>query len=217
MASGLRARLAAEGAPAPAAPAPPPPAVVEVTTPPSATDPSVVDEVLELISNIDVEAVVGGALMRISFGAGTNPADVAQMLRLLDPNAKVRDAIPSKSFGGGNRDTKTARCVNILLRITASGKFIDLVCQNGEDVVVGVSKKAAETFVDNLKALNKLHEANIARVQKAFGNPSNTPTTIILAADEIFGVKYWTTDDGKAFLEEMTAEAPASQEGGPHV
>lgn len=166
------------------------------------------ESVVERIASIEIEAIVGGALQRISFRAGTNPGEVKAMLLSIDAGAKVRDEFPMKRFG--NRDTKSARARVINARVTDSGKFVDLICQNGEDLSVSVSKKHAETFLADIGALNKLREKSLAKLAKAFDEKS--AATIILDADEQFGVKYWTTDDGKAFLDSMTAEAPAPGE-----
>jgi hypothetical protein len=150
-------------------------------------------------------------LQRIRFAGGVNPAEVHGMLRSLDPGVKVRDAFPSK-FGGGNRETKLARALVINLRITDSGKFIDLICQNGEDLSVSVSKKNSDGFLDQLKALGKLHDKNLGRCEKAFAEKG--AAAVILSDEEQFGVQYWKTDDGKAFMEGMVPEAPAVVEGG---
>jgi hypothetical protein len=173
--------------------------------------PGGVQDILDAIEGVEIEAVVGGALQRIRFAGGINPADVAGMLRTLDANAKVRDAFPMKA-AFGNRETKLARALVINLRITDSGKFIDITCQNGEDLSVSVSKKNSDTFLDSLRALGKLHEKNVAKAEKAFAEKG--AAVLILKDEEQFGVQYWKTDDGKAFMEGMVAEAPAVVEEG---
>lgn len=158
------------------------------------------------IAGVEIEAVVGGALQRIQFVAGTNPAEVKAMLLSLDPNTKVRDDFPKRgSFG--NRETKAARCLVINARVTDTGKFVDLVCQNGDDLSVAVSKKNSETFLQDLTALQKLHDRNLKKLAKAFDEKGTA--TVILGDDEQFGVNYWTTDDGKAFMDSMATEPPA--------
>jgi len=46
------------------------------------------------VRGIDVECIVGGCLMRVSFKETTNPADVPVYLRAVDPNVKFRDEFP---------------------------------------------------------------------------------------------------------------------------
>ncbi|MFA6243908.1 MAG: hypothetical protein WC655_23395 [Candidatus Hydrogenedentales bacterium] len=167
------------------------------------------DSVVSRIAGIEIEAIVGGALQRIKFVEGTNPGEVLAMLKSIDGAAQVRTEFPSKSFGG-KRDTKEARAIVLNVRVTDSGKFIDLISKNGEDLSVAVSKKAADTFLESLKALNKLDPKNLAKVEKAFAEKGTA--TIILTEPEQFGVRYWMTDDHKAFMESMTAEPPAVTE-----
>lgn len=174
---------------------------------PARTDTDGVDDVLKSIAGIEVEAIVGGALQRITFRPETDPYCVAGMLRILDPNMQVRTEWPRK--GGGPRDTKTARAIVINVRVNDNGKFIDIVGQNGDDISISVSKKSADTFLDSLKSLGKLKDGHLAKVEKAF--TSKASATVILDAEEQFGVSYWTTDDGRAFMEAMTPDAPAVQ------
>lgn len=177
----------------------------EVTTT-SAITMHVPESVISRIAGIEIEAIVGGALQRIKFTEGTNPGEVKAMLVSIDPVAQVRSEFPSKSFGG-KRDTKEARAIVLNVRVTDSGKFIDLISKNGEDLSVAVSKKAADTWLENLKALNKLDPKNLAKVEKAFAEKGTA--TIILTEPEQFGVRYWMTEDRKAFMESMVAEPPA--------
>jgi hypothetical protein len=163
-----------------------------------------------MIDKIELDAVIGGALMRLTLAGGVDPTQVKPAIMAADPSAKVRDDFPRGGFGGGNRETKTARCVVINVRVTDSGKFIDLVCQNGEDLSVAVSKKKADGWLDELKALNKLSVKNLDKLQAAFD--SKGAATVILSEDQQFGVGYWKTDDGKAFMENMTATPPAATE-----
>ncbi len=163
---------------------------------------------LGFIQSTECEAVVGGALQRITFKPGTNPADVGTLLRTLDPNAKVRDDFPRKSFGGG-RDTKAASVSVIQLRVSDSGKFWDLIGQNGDDISISVSKKNSDGFLDQLKGLNRLNEKHIAKLQEALDKKGQA--TVILPEDEKFGAKYWTSDDGKAFLDSIEPQPPVPQ------
>ena len=161
---------------------------------------------LEDIATVNIEAVIGGALMRIEFTA-VNPAEVAAFLRGLDPSAKFRDDFPRGGFGGNKRETKLTRCVVISADVREMGKFINLTCQNGDDITVAVSKKAAEDWLPKLEALGKLSEHNLTKLQHAFTDRKSA--TVILTPEEQFGVAYWTTDDGKAFLDAMQVEPPA--------
>jgi hypothetical protein len=117
----------------------------------------------------------------------------------------VRDAFPVRM--GGNRETKSARAKMINVRVTDSGKFIDIICQNGEDLSVAVSKKRADGFPQDLAALNKLSEKNLTKITHAY--ESKGSAVVILGEEEEFGVCYWKTVDGKAFLDSLTAEPPA--------
>lgn len=162
----------------------------------------------EMVESIEVEAVVGGVLQRVRFREHTNPAQIGAMLRALDQGVKVRDDFPRKSFG--NRETKSARVIVINARVTDSGKFVEMVSQNGEDLSVSVPRKKADDFLNLVKALNKVSEKNLTKLEAAFEDKKQA--TIILGDDEQFGVKYWMTDDGKAFMEDLVAEPPAATE-----
>jgi len=160
----------------------------------------------DIVAKIEIEAVVGGALQRITFAAGINPASVKGFLLALDPAAKVRDDFPSRNFGNG-KNTKTARAMMLTLRITPSGKFCDLACRNGDDIMVSVPRKLSDGFPDSLATLNRLTPGNLDKVRKAYKDQSTA--VVILSEAEQFCVHYWTSDDGKSFLESLTAEPPA--------
>jgi len=164
--------------------------------------------ILELVEGIEVEAVVGGALQRVRWVAGTDPSQVGPMLKFLDPGVKLRDDFPRKGFG--NRETKLARVLVVSVRVTDSGKFWDLVAQNGEDLSISVPKKASEDVVPQIQALGKVGEKHLSKLQKAIDEKGTA--TVILPEAEQFGAKYWTTDDGKAFLDSFEAEPPAAKE-----
>ncbi len=191
----------------------------EVAMPPEAPSPTVlraraveaeqtdgVVALAELVESIEVEAVVGGCLQRIRLGAQVNPAAVKSLILAADPGALVRDAFPVR--GGGSRETKTARAKVVSARVTPNGKFCDIICQNGDDITVAVSKKKAETFPTDLAALGRLTPHNIEKIQNAYA--TNGSATVILAAEEEFGVNYWVTDDGKAFMDSLSPEPPAA-------
>lgn len=170
-------------------------------------------KIIELaVKEVSVEAVVCGVLQRITLEEGTNPADVLPWLKSLDPDCKVRDDFPRSGKFGGGRETKLARALTIHARITDSGKFVDMVCQNGDDLTVAVSKKSADSFLGDLRALGKLTEKNLGKLETAF--ESKKEVTIILTDPEQFGVHFWKTDDGKAFMDSLTATPPET--GGSH-
>ena len=148
--------------------------------------------------------MVNGCLMRIDFKAETSPMLVADALKVM--GAKVRDDFPSRG-NFGKKETKLARALTIIARVTESGKFIDVVAQNGEDLSISVTKKKADDFAGEIKALGKVHEKNLAKLEKVMAEKGNA--TIILSEDEQFGVQFWTTDDGKAFYDGAVAEPPA--------
>ena len=193
--------------PPPAKPSKPPePAPAAQEAPQVA--PQAIDGILDHIEGIEVEAVVGGALQRIRLRAGTNPALVAALLKTLDPGAEVRSAFPARG-NFGSRETKTARVLVIQARVTDGGAFIDLIGRNGADLSVSVSKKSAAGFLDAVKALGKLSDTHLQTLDKAWADKAQA--TIILPESEQFGVQYWTTDDGKAFMDSLVAEPPAAQ------
>lgn len=165
------------------------------------------------IVGIEVEAVVGGALMRLSFSAGTNPADVASIVRGFDANAKFRDDFPRGGFGGGGkRDTKVARVVSISVEVRDSGKFIDMIATGADDdLKVAVPKKAVDEWLPKLKALGKLDARKIAKIEAAFEKKGGA--TISLTEAEQFGAAYFE-HDGKAYLDAMQPDAPALADGG---
>jgi len=162
--------------------------------------------ILERIESIELEAVVNGALQKIRFKAGTNPAQVGNMLRQLDPQCQIRDAFPTRG-GGGSRETKQARVLVITARVTDSGAFIDLTATTGqEDITIAVSKRNSSTFLDTVKGLGKLSEANTAKLAKAF--EAKTTATIVLPEPEQIGAKFWTADDGRHYMDSIAAEPP---------
>jgi len=157
------------------------------------------------VDGIEVEAVIGGVLQRVRL-SGVAPMDVKALLQGWDPACKVREDFPSK-FMGGKKETKTARVLVINMRCSDSGKFIDLTAQNGDDISIAVPKRLSETFVSDLKALDKLGDKQLAKLEKAVRE--KTSATLILREEEQIGAKYWTSDDGKAFLDSLAVDAPA--------
>jgi len=166
------------------------------------------------VAGIEVEAAVHGCLMKIRLEGNVCPSDVLPWLKSLDPGVKVRDDFPKGKFGGGfgSKDTKLARLMMVTARITDTGKFVELACQNGDDVMVKVSKKASETFLADLRALGVVSEKSMAKLEKAFDDKGNA--MVILTKAEPLGVRYWTTEDGNAhFLDSFTTELPAAPAG----
>jgi hypothetical protein len=166
------------------------------------------EQKMQNLLGIEIEAVIGGALMRLNFSGEQNPAELRNAILAIDPNAKMRDDFPKR--GGGPRDTKSARVLAINLRVTDGGAFVDLVCQGPDgDMSVAVSKKASPEFPGALEALGKLTPKNLDKVKAAYSSKGNA--TVILSEAEQFGANYWTTEDGKAFMDALTSEAPAVQ------
>lgn len=171
-----------------------------------------VADILGQIAGIEVEAVIKGALQRITFKDGTNPAAVKDMLLALDEGALVRDAFPVRG-GGGNRDTKLARALVLNPEVRESGTFIKItaVSEDGEDLTIAVPKKKAPEWLPALEALGKLTEKNLAKIKAAFD--AKKAATVILSEDEQFGIRFWKMDDGGCFMESMQAEPPAEGNG----
>lgn len=160
------------------------------------------------VEHIEIEAVVCGALMRCRFGRGADPAAAVAYLKQCDANAKFREDFPSKG-AFGKKDTKLCRAVGIRAEWKDQGAFISLMCKNGDDFEVIVSKRVAPEFLGNLKGLGKVSEANIAKLDKAAAGKGSA--LVFLSEEEQFGVGYWSTDDGKAFLDNMTPQPPTEQ------
>lgn len=165
-------------------------------------------DVVGSITGLEVEAVVGGALQRITFQAGTNPAEVAAMLRSLDPGATVRTEFPSRGSFGGNRETKAARVLMIQAEAKGDAKFVKMVgCTTaGEELTVIVGKKKADEWLPAVEALGKLSDKNLEKLRTAMAGGKSA--TVILPDEEHFGCLYWTTSDGTAFYESLQAQPP---------
>lgn len=193
-----------------------PPAKSKAAPPPPAAEPDDqpqgdVAGVLSHIASIELEAVVGGCLQRITFdrgqyGTAPNPAQIKGALLTLDPNAKVRDQFFTK--GGGPKDVKTARAQVLIIAVKDTFKKVELVCQNGDDVTVSVGKRDVDEFPIKIEALGKLTPKNLAKVKAAFDDKGEA--TVILSEPEVFGVKY-VDFGGRLYLEEMTPEPPAAE------
>lgn len=165
------------------------------------------DRLLSRIESVELETIIGGALMRVRFKRGTNPVDVKRYLTELDANAKVRDEWPMRP--GGRRETKSATALTVTIDAKGDYKRISIVCTGETDVTVEVSKKYVDEFLPKLIALNKLTEANATKASKAFEDKKTA--TLILGEAERFGVKY-SDFEGKCYLEELTADAPVAKE-----
>ena len=159
---------------------------------------------LSAIEGLEFEAVVGGCLMRIRTGQ-MNPLDVLPMLRQLDPNAKVRDDFPSK--GQQDRKVVWAMAVVINVRVTETGKFIDLTCKGeGGAVKVSVGRKNSDEFLPRLIELCRLNDEQLEQIKGAFEKKSSG--VAILDDDTNFAVGYWTTQDGSCYLEKLATTIP---------
>lgn len=162
------------------------------------------------VTAVEVEAVLAGALMRITFGVGTNPAEVPDILKQLDANVKFREDFPRAGFGG-KRETKVARALVLTVEAKDSGKFINITAHNaGEDLTIAVSRKNADDWLPKLEALGKVSDEKLAKIRAAFDN--RKAATVILSEAEQFGCRYFELD-GKGFLDEMLAEPPAAERG----
>lgn len=182
--------------------------------PAKASNELIKDLISESIREVKIEAVFKKVLMMVSFAPGVLPGDAIEGLRALDPEVKFRDDFP-KSGGGafGKRDTKVARALTIIADVRETGKFITIIATTGaDDLSVSVGKKGADEWFGKVSSLGKLSDRNLEKLRAAFDGKKLA--TITLGGSEQFGVKYWTTDDGKAFLEEMVPEPPAPVEGG---
>lgn len=169
-----------------------------------------IGDVLGAVKGVQVEAVVGGALMTVVLGPGTNPAEVAGMLRALDPNAKVRDDWPKRG-SWGNRETKSARCMVINVRAQGEKVYWELICSNGDDFTVMVPSKKGDEFAQQLANLGKLKEADLDKLATVAAEKKGKATVMLMHEEHQFGVKYWKSDDGQAFLDSIEAEAPAAE------
>lgn len=160
---------------------------------------------VRLIEGIEVEAVVGGALMRIRLGAGVNPARVKESLLALDPGAQVRDKFWSKN---GGRPTDKATALVVTARVSDKGAFVEIIAQNGTDLQISVPRKKVDGFVADVARLGKLSEVNVEKLAKAF--EMRGQAAVVLSDEERFGVLYYTLD-GRHFLEGLEAEAPVEE------
>jgi len=150
---------------------------------------------------IEVEAVIGGCLMRLHI-TDMSPAQVLPYLKGIDPGCKVRDDFPAKGGGAfGKRETKRARLKAITLKASANGTFIDLVCKAEKSVSVTVSKKNADGFIAALTATGKVYTDNLDELQAALDAKGNA--TVMLESEEAVDVEYWTSEDGKSFMEAL--------------
>ena len=169
---------------------------------------------LDTIESIKVECVVGGVLQTIMFKSGTNPAFIGETLKMYDPNCKVRDDFPARgAWGGGNRETKTARVLSISARNTASGKFIELGCiamvdGKEKDVAVAVGKDDSEGWLASVISVGKLTETQADELTKALTSANGKANVNLRKAENQFGAEYYTAKNGSAYLAKMTAEAP---------
>lgn len=160
------------------------------------------------VERIEVEAVVGGVLQKITV-TGVSPEKTGDFLRGLDPACKVRDAFPMKAMGG-NRETKSAAVAVIVLDVRESGKFWSFIATrpDGEEVNVKVGKAKSDAVLEQLRALGRLSDGHFAKLEGAIDTKKSA--TVILEDASRFGVKYWTGDDGSAFADGFDAAPPAA-------
>jgi hypothetical protein len=211
--------------PTPAKPAPAPAAEeleLELEKPPaphlsSTAAPVAVDLPRVLVegspfASVEIDAVILGVLMKVCFSRGVTPAEAIGALRAIDAAAKFRDDFPSKP-AFGKRETKIARALVLNVDVRESGKFVSITATTGsDDLSIVVGKKIVDEWLGKVSALGKLTDRNVEKIRAAYEVKKSA--TIVLGESEQFGVRYWTTDDGKAFLDEMVAEPPPAAEGG---
>lgn len=152
------------------------------------------------VERIEVEAVIGGVLQRVTL-RGCAPDEVGDVIRAWDAQAKFRDDFPRR--GGGGRDTKLVRCY----QIAGAG----LSCYEGDEVrTVLISKAKRDGLAEAIAQLGRLNDDHTSKLADVLGG--ETSKAILLKdPEEQFGVKYWMTDDGKAFLDSVQAEPPAEE------
>jgi hypothetical protein len=152
------------------------------------------------VSEIEVEAVVGGCLMRLRL-AGLGPLEVLAWLKGMDPNAAVRTEIPSKSFG--NRETLSAVVKAVQIDIFGSGEVKSrLISVDGEIIAVG-SKQQGE-FPGMFRGLSCLSEATLAAFDAAI--LGKKCRILDIPEGERFTVKFFGGDKG-SWMEKITTDA----------
>lgn len=174
---------------------------------PPAMDPCSV--LSRMASGVDVEVILDGVRMIIHFRPGTDPMAILPALKAADPNVQTHSQFWSK--GGGIRETKTAICEMISLRVTSTGAFIDLACvsPDGNDAYpVRVTKKKSDSFAAELRAVGLVSEGNLDKIDNAITEKAGTPVLVMLKGPERFGVKFFSTDDNQHFLDSVSAELP---------
>jgi hypothetical protein len=172
------------------------------------SDTTRVSGIASAIAGIEIEVIVGGALMRVTFTEGTNPATVPQLLRELDPGAQFREAFYSRGAGAA-RTTLQARALVITVEGRGDMVFVKITATNadGEDLTISVPKKKSTDWLPAVEALGKLSERALGKLKVAL--ETRKAATAILGEAEQFGVAYWKADDGAAYMDSMTAEPPA--------
>jgi len=175
----------------------------------AAADPVKAMELLMgIVEGVEIEAVIGGALMRLRLAAGTDPTTVAPLLKAIDPGVKLRDDFP-RGGAYGKRETQLTRCVMIELDASRDSLFISLICNNGESRKVAVSKKSSGEFMGKLEALGKVGDKGLTQLQHAMETKKSV--LVALGEEEQFGALYYEFE-GKAYLDGLQAEPPAEVE-----
>lgn len=162
----------------------------------------------QAIAGIEIDVITGGALLRVHFIAGTNPANVVNVLRELDPACQFRDSFPVRG-GGAGRPTLAAKALVITAESRSDAVFIKITATNadGEDLTINVPKRKTTTFLPDLAALKKLSEKTFTKLKGAI--EGKKAATAVLHEAEQIGITYWVADDKTAYLDAMTAEPPA--------
>ncbi len=157
---------------------------------------------LRKVSSVEVESVIGNALVRVRFDRGTNPAEVLDLLHLFDPGAQVRAEFPSKSFGP--RETKSAPLNQIAF--TKNGATISFgvdeddldtlqIWKNNDDK----SKCRLTALIGKLKTCATINEKKLAIIEKSEEGKSVALSGLGLT------VKY-SENGGKRYYEDLVVE-----------
>ena len=152
---------------------------------------------LRRVNGVEVETVIGNALVRVRFDRGTNPAEVLDLLHLFDPGAQVRAEFPSKSFGP--RETKSAP----LSTITFSKNGVALMCDLGDDesFTLNIWSDKVKAFTDKLRTCPLLTEKHLAKIEKPKDGDA-------IKAEKLGLVVKYSQSGEKRYYEDLVIETP---------
>lgn len=156
-----------------------------------------VNEILDQIDYIEVNALMGGAPMTIRFLGGTNPMDVRPMLLTLDPNADIKAAF---NRGGWNaREIKTALITVISVRNSEQWQFVDFLAQ--DETTISVPNRMISNLVSALKVAVSLTQNRVEKLTTLLDKKTNG--SLMLSNEEFFEVEYSGSEEGKLYLEKI--------------